>query len=239
MDNLRLIGDVHGLLTPKMAKKAKVKGSQCYLDVAGGATESIQVGDMAFHYESLNLLDPDKHRFFGGNHDNYDVIKKCPNALGDYGLVKAGGLDFFYARGGFSIDKIGRIYNEATTGRKSWWTEEQLDYSVGVRALHEYKRICPRFMLSHSCPEEVAKLIGNTAVLRNFGFVPEEFSTVTQKMLQAMLEVHEPEVWVFGHFHMDKVVKVRNTTFICMNELQYLNVGRDGSFLNSKGEKLV
>lgn len=63
-DNLhfRVIGDVHGHL-------------DSYVQVAEQARCSLQVGDMGFDYKGLDGLDPELHRFIGGNHDNYTLGK--------------------------------------------------------------------------------------------------------------------------------------------------------------------
>lgn len=60
--HLRLIGDVHGYL-----------GS--YFKVAGQVPCSLQVGDMGFDYKEFETcgLDPNNHKFIGGNHDNYSL----------------------------------------------------------------------------------------------------------------------------------------------------------------------
>src|SRR5579863_5210382 len=104
MGNFYAIGDVHG------------KYSQ-YLDLIKPLNATVQVGDMGFSYEHMDSLDPKTHKFFGGNHDNYDVIDKCPNCLGDYGMDHLNGVPFFFCRGAFSIDQEYR----RNTKPVSWW----------------------------------------------------------------------------------------------------------------------
>jgi hypothetical protein len=100
MSTLRIIGDVHGKF-------------QDYIALTKECDYSIQVGDMGFDYSELRVLSKDDHKFIGGNHDNYDKYYGSPHALGstitigmgkDFGIATHGGLDFFFLRGGFSID---------------------------------------------------------------------------------------------------------------------------------------
>lgn len=62
MSHFRLIGDVHGEIAS-------------YLKIASPCYTSFQVGDLGFNYEGLAALDPARHVFIGGNHDNYDLEK--------------------------------------------------------------------------------------------------------------------------------------------------------------------
>lgn len=41
-------------------------------------------------------------------------------------------------------------------------------------------------------------------------------TTITGLLLQNMLEIHAPKLWVFGHFHQDKVFLYKNTLFVCL-----------------------
>ncbi len=228
-DYLRIIGDVHGLVSLKR-KDGRNKGKN-YMNVAQAAEYSIQLGDMAFDYSDLNKLDPLKHTFFGGNHDNYDVIASSPHNLGDYGETSVGGVDFFFCRGGFSIDKKYRVTNEQMSGHKTWWQEEQLSYADGMMALKLYEKTKPSLMITHTCPTVIAGLIGNPQVLANFGYDPATFNTMTQRLLQAMFEAHQPKVWVFGHFHRNWEQTVNGTKFICIDELAHLTLNEDGEIV--------
>jgi hypothetical protein len=110
LTKVRIVGDVHGKTADyvRMIKESKVR-------------HSVQLGDMAFDYGKLKELDCNDHKFFGGNHDNYDIYYKSKHALGDYGAVTLGPLDFFFIRGDFSIDKDIRLRQEAFGMGKGWW----------------------------------------------------------------------------------------------------------------------
>ena len=213
---LRIIGDAHG------------KYGQ-YCEVAKGARHSLQLGDMGFDYVLLDTarkhysLSDDKHKFFGGNHDNYDCYsnrKLVPFALGHWGSYKLGGVKFFYIRGAFSIDKKWRQYSEP----KSWWKEEQLTTEQANRCVYDYAQAKPDLVITHGCPTDIAEQIGNPGVLRDFGFDPDTFSTPTQKLLQTCLEIHQPEHWYFGHFHVDINLIHKGTKFHCLNELSFVDI---------------
>ena len=216
----KIIGDVHG---KHEAYCKTIKNSDC--------THSVQVGDMGFQYDTLKVAKT-KHKFFGGNHDNYDIYYDEPRALGDYGKAKVGALDFFFIRGGFSIDVKARLQHLELYGVKSWWEEEQLDVGHMIKALQEYKKDKPKIMLSHSCPHEVSAYIGNPDVLKAFGFNPKTFSTHTQELLQKCFDEHKPDVWIFGHFHRTLDFDYQGTRFMCLGELRHVDY-EDGEFINN------
>ena len=69
----RIIGDVHGYWGR-------------YHLLLRKAHFTLQVGDFGRDYATLSTVDADRHKFLGGNHDNYDKVEKWPHYLGDYGL---------------------------------------------------------------------------------------------------------------------------------------------------------
>jgi hypothetical protein len=58
--HLRIFGDVHGNI-------------KSYVEIANQVPCSVQLGDMGFDYGKLADLDPMRHVFVGGNHDNYTM----------------------------------------------------------------------------------------------------------------------------------------------------------------------
>lgn len=223
MNYLRIIGDVHGKMTS-------------YIKLANKAEYSIQIGDMGFRYNRLSELDPNHHLFFGGNHDNYDEYHNCPYSLGDYGARMVGGLNFFFFRGAFSIDFRHRRVLYANTGKKTWWEEEEMSSAMMHEALLAYEMHKPKIVLSHDCPSFVAKKIGKPYALKSFGFDPDKFRTNTQSMLEAAYEIHKPDMWIFGHFHNNWVEEIDDTTFICLDELECLEISKRGNW-NLQGAK--
>lgn len=205
----RVIGDVHG------------KHSQ-YVGLANRAEYSICVGDVGFDYSYLTKnLDADKHKIIGGNHDNYEnqdgkFIKQTPHFLGDFGYHALPGAEpFFYVRGAWSIDQKYR-----KEGR-DWWPEEELTYLQGLQAIETYAAMMPKVVISHCCP---ASIIPKVPFERLFG--NEIFKTRTDTILELMYEFHQPDLWIFGHYHIDwdhvcRHKSGKKTRFICLNELSY------------------
>lgn len=215
---LRVIGDVHGKV-------------EAYQDgVAYPAKYSIQIGDMAFDYKQLTL-DPNYHKFFGGNHDNYDTYYRSPHALNDYGHYELGDVKFFYLRGAFSIDVEYRKKNELRTGCKSWWEKEECTNHTLNEAVCYYNFVQPSIVLSHDGPDEATDYITNPDVLRNFGWNPDTFKTRTQQALTSMFHYHKPKLWIFGHYHKHLDVMVDGTRFICLPELQSIDIDAEGNIL--------
>jgi len=45
--------------------------------------------------------------------------------------------------------------------------------------------------------------------------------------LQSMWALHEPKLWICGHFHKDHDSTIGDTRFICQRELGYVDVDKD------------
>lgn len=202
---IAVIGDVHQKFRP-------------YNRILSKYEYTIQIGDFGFNYFVLDDKDSTKHKFFPGNHDNYDYCYEYPHCLGDYGSFSLDNKDFFFIRGGFSIDKKYRMPGV------DWFPNEELNLEECNNCLNLYKETKPDIVLSHECPDLVARLIGNPDVLREWGFNPETFQTKTQILLQQCFEYHQPKLWIFGHFHKTWQQIVNNTHFICLNELEILEL---------------
>ncbi len=211
MKKIRIVSDIHG------------KPLQ-YLNVVHNADYSVQIGDLAFNYDFLNEVDSAKHKFFGGNHDNYDTIGDYLHNLGNYGEYELNGIKFFFVRGEFSIDWAYRARHEQLTGQKIAWKEEELTLGQMQDCFEWYKKSKPDFVLSHGCPRSVSNIIGNKDILRNFGFDAEKFTTNTSELLELCFQEHQPKLWIFGHYHIKKQVNLNGTKFICLPEFGYCDV---------------
>jgi hypothetical protein len=206
--SLRLIGDVHGKVVSylKICKEAEAAGEN-----------TLQIGDLGFGgvytYIRKRGLDPQIHRMFKGNHDDYNWnVHEFPYDLGDFGAVP-GYPHMFFVRGGFSIDRKYR------TPGATWFVEEELKHSQWAEAIALYRQLKPKVLISHEPPHEFGRAIGNPDMLRMFGFDPQEFKTTTATYLQMMIDEHAPELVVCGHFHVNREMTIGSTTFVCLGEL--------------------
>jgi len=197
-NTLRLIGDCHGLYNS-------------YHNLIKKPQYSIQLGDFGFEYDTLKNVDPTRHKILGGNHDNYDVIQNCPNYLGDFGTINLDGLDIFFIRDAYSVDKQYRIPGV------SWWPQEELSYTQCLACIDLYDQVRPDLVISHDCPE-ICKEYG---ILTN----PDKIiKTSTGTLLQELLYLHSPRKWYFCHHHKDWWQFINNTDFRCLNELSYEDI---------------
>lgn len=216
---LRITGDIHGHV-------------RTYADSVSECQYSIQIGDLGFGYEGMKRLSHKNHKFFGGNHDNYDIYNQSMHSLGDYGKFSLGGFNLYFIRGASSIDKVARIKAERRGSNKCWWSEEELNLQQMYEAFEDYKSVRPKVMMSHTCPNDVAKLVGNPNVLRMFGFNPDTYSEPTHELLQNCFDAYKPDIWIFGHFHRSWTYKYKGTIFICLAENEHIDVDEAGVIKN-------
>lgn len=161
------------------------------------------VGDCNIGFGSIPKVIPFNYKFICGNHDNrFEAKKSYTNYLGHFGYIDE--LSMFFLSGGYSRDNKDRIegYN--------WWPYEQLDYEEGYNALDLYEIVHPKIVLSHEAPFSVLPEL--------FDFFPE--STRTNILLDNMLWINKPKLWVFGHYHISVDRVINGTRFVCLNELE-------------------
>lgn len=221
---MRIIGDVHGRY-------------ENYLRCLDGCTNSIQIGDMGLDYSELKFPSI-HHRFFRGNHDNWDEMWHPNMEAGYVGDIKHDG-SIMYASGAASIDAAHRVLDYIITGRKTWWYNEEIPVHMMDDSKSLYSKNKPSIMLSHDCPVIMQKYLESFGGLdlKRFGF-PSGFSSRTQVFLDTLFSIHQPQLWVFGHWHRNVEKKIGNTTFICLGELSYVDVTFDGPKILLNGVSL-
>lgn len=204
----RLIGDIHGYYVS-------------YFDIVrNGPGHSIQVGDMGVGFgnkykdEKLNKQMILYNGFFiAGNHDNPSECKKLQNN------IKAGVWNNLFAvPGAWSIDHAYR-----TVGI-DWWEDEELSIPELNQVIMTYNLVKPKVMITHDGPHEVTKQL---FIDKGLGLGNVSYKTKTGQALQVMFEVHQPKVWVFGHWHVDTNEVINGTKFICLGECSWIDIDLD------------
>lgn len=187
---MKFIGDIHG-------------DYNTYLDIISDGKASIQLGDMGFDYSPIYHIDS-QHKFIGGNHENYDVLKYNPPAsyLGDFGIYNEIG----YVRGAYSIDKSSRLIGY------DWWPNEELNYEEVNHCLDYFSSHKPNIMVSHDCPQFVVNTL--------YGLE----SSNTRNLLSIIHSMVQPKIWIFGHHHRTIDVTMNGTRFICVDINKHVEI---------------
>ena len=204
LDVVRIIGDVHGQ-------------HGRYVELIKKPKYSVQLGDMNFNYSQFVHIDPTKHVFIPGNHDNYEALP-CHALPGDFGTYSVAELnfDFFYIRGAYSVDKKWR------TQGLTWWPQEEISWASCNKLINTVKELQPRVILSHDCP----------SVCHEYGVVTNDLKlgcSKTTAVMDAVWDECAPSLWLFGHHHNDWERTLDGTRFICLNELSFVDIHPDGS----------
>lgn len=193
---ITLIGDVHG----------KYDHYHKIIRQTDKHPYTVQVGDFGFKYDTLKNVDSTKHLIIGGNHDNMDKIIHIPHYLGDYGYTELNSINFFYYRGAYSIDRQYR-----TIGI-DYWEDEQVSIDQFMKARELYREIKPDIFLAHDCPDfMVPQYIGSNARV---------YENITNWALGELYKIHQPKLFIHGHYHISKTTQYGDTKFVCLNELE-------------------
>jgi len=201
---IKIIGDVHG-------KTGDYK--RLVRDMPEGQ-RSIQIGDMGVGFAGWRIHQMSQdHKWFRGNHDCPEKCRAHENYLGDYGFLSEDNL--FWLAGAFSIDRQWR------TPGVTWWHDEELSYVELQAAISLYESHKPKFAISHEAPAKAAKFMLLSLDGAYFSAKLGCSMSRTAEALQAMLDIHQPDEWVFGHYHVNKTFYLPNckTKFTCVAEL--------------------
>lgn len=214
----RLIGDIHGM----------VRDYQAY-SIGDFDGPTIQVGDFGIGFgqsdywvESVNDFHKDgKHRFIRGNHDKPSM---CRSEM--VGWIPDGTIEneTMFIGGAWSIDGPDAAPGwYRRTENVDWWADEQCSDEQFYRFIELYSFARPRIMITHDCPQKVSReMFFQTGIVKGV-----EYKTRTAQAFDAMLDIHQPDFWFFGHWHHTMRHKYGNTTFMCLGELDYIDVDLD------------
>ena len=199
---MRFIGDIHGDVF-------------AYANIINGSTESVQVGDFGVgfiaplqeEFVDTQLHADGRHKFIRGNHDN---PMRCKDRVG---YIEDGTFDedrsILYIGGAWSIDYAWR------TPGYSWWEDEELSHEELARMhelMNEYR---PRAVITHDCPTSVA----HELFLK--GTSKRQYKTRTAEAFERTFHDHQPQLWIFGHWHEDKDAYINGTRFVCLGINSY------------------
>lgn len=215
MTKIRLIGDVHGHW-------------QAYKRIIDGCPHpTLQVGDMGVGFKRwdpveeklvvrsnppYDAMSKGDNRFIRGNHDSPEDCSRHPYWVPD-GAVHHG---IFCVGGASSIDRAYR------TEGIDWWPDEELGQLELNEIVADYSELKPSVVVTHECPESVADQL-----MAAFNKTKFEDRSRTRQALEVMLYHHQPKLWVFGHWHHSAMFKMAGCHFVCLNELEHLDVELD------------
>lgn len=213
----RIVGDIHGKFYDYV-NFSLAFGMRHNTDPV--PIRSVQVGDFGigfagdYWHEQVEewMKQNPNHRFIRGNHDDPSTCKKMTGYIAD-GVVEN---DVMFIGGAWSIDHALR------TEGVSWWRDEELSIEELNSMYDVYKTTKPRVMITHDCPTQIA---WEMFISRGNSLAPgQQFKTRTAEALQAMWEIHKPELWFFGHWHNTRDLTLHDTKFQCIGELDFVDV---------------
>jgi predicted phosphodiesterase len=202
---MRFIGDIHG----------DIHG---YERIINGCNESVQVGDFGIgfladvteEYVDTQLHADGRHKFIRGNHDDPARCKERPGYMEDGTFDEERSI--LYIGGAWSID-----WQFRTPGY-SWWVDEELSTAELARMHDLMVHHKPRIVVTHDAPSSA---IYQMYIKPN---AHKQYRTRTADALDGMFARHQPELWVFGHWHEDMDAYINSTKFVCLGINSFMDV---------------
>jgi len=182
----------------------------------------LQVGDNAYYWgkDNTGRIKPKNTKiyFIPGNHENWDMFEE---KVGRYGkdpieveknifmcpigsTLEINNQIILFVGGADSIDKHYRV------PKVSWWEQEILTFKDYEYIEQNIKKV--DIVISHTCPAYF-----------NVGMqYYDKLQDPTRKVLNLICQKYEPRIWMFGHWHLYKKGKYKETgtKWICLNMIE-------------------
>lgn len=212
---IRFIGDIHN-------------DYDAYYTIANQSEYSIQLGDFGdsayvkLFYSNLNH---NKHRVLSGNHCDYDVAPDIPHYLGDFGNLSLDNRSIYFVRGGLSVDRTYRNGEHLSGGKKTYWTQEELNFDQMLNCMEDYDLSRAEILIAHVPPSFLIDDLHPKGhkFIQQFGF-HEGFQENTSLLISKLIGMHRPKVCLFGHHHVHYVNEIDGTLYIGLGINDYIDL---------------
>lgn len=227
----RVVGDIHGNIGTyfnliKITDKSDHSGS-------------IQIGDFGvgfgrpehWHSEIDKKNFEFNSRFIRGNHDEPAVCRSMKSWIPD-GTIET---DVMFIGGAWSIDNPNSPPGwYKRTENVNWWADEECSDSQFEQFMKTYLEVKPRVLITHDCPDFVAhEIFWKNGIIQG-----RQYYHRTGEWLGKMVHKHEPDFVFFGHWHHSIAQKVGKTMYVCLGELDHIDIDlSDSDQINQEVQK--
>lgn len=208
----RVIGDVHGIYNRYKAILKETPYPTIQVGDMGVGFSKPYIGGAIAHRPNppYDLMVEGDHKFIRGNHDNPSVCRKHTQYIEDGTIIG----NTMFIGGALSIDKAYRYQGY------DYWDDEELSHTELEICLEKFEAAKPEIMITHECPNSISNCFADTYGIK----LDPKYASRTRTWFETMFGIHQPKLWVFGHWH-NKLDYVNNgTRFICLPELETIDV---------------
>lgn len=193
-NKIAFLGDIHGNMNILRNARSLIPSD----------IPLVQVGDFGAGFVFIpKWVSPEENIWFiRGNHDSPDVCRAHPAWISDGSYADG----IMYVGGAWSIDWRGR------TPGVSWWFDEELSDQDMTIIKEAYGKVKPSIMVTHDLPAGFM-----TFALFDHKTNLYQHKTRTGEFLQELFEIHQPDFWVGGHWHMEVDLEWRGTKFAILD----------------------
>jgi hypothetical protein len=94
-----------------------------------------------------------------------------------------------------------------------------LSYGELSNIMDAYELIKPKIVVTHECPDSVI-----THICHEKGIHKYDIPSVTRRCFDNMLEIHKPDLWIHGHWHLSSRKIYNGVEIISLGELEYVDI---------------
>lgn len=192
----------------------------------------IQVGDLGYFpnmkrcygnsWEFNDIPKSVKTYFIDGNHEDISQLRQYKNLENPVEIIP--NINYVPRGCVFTINEtnilgIGgalSIDRDIRTPEYDWFYDEIIDESVLYLLEERCKNKRIHIIVSHTCPHILWKYLNK----KNIYEFPDHIDH-SMKILDEVFKTIKPDLWIFGHWHTNFECNIKNTKFICLNQITY------------------
>jgi hypothetical protein len=119
----------------------------------------------------------------------------------------------------FCIGGAKSIDSHYRTEGLNWWADEELSYSQFLKLCDDYEKLKPEVVVAHEMPESLTYIVCSKCNLTKY-----DDKSITRQFLDNILEIHKPDLFIHGHWHVDHHTIHNGVEYIGLGELKHLDL---------------
>jgi hypothetical protein len=101
----------------------------------------------------------------------------------------------------------------------NWWINEELSYKEFLILCDVYEKLKPSVIVAHEMPESLTYIVCSKCNLTKY-----DDPSITRQFLDNILEIHKPDLFIHGHWHVNHHTVYQGVEYIGLGELEHVDL---------------